>query len=269
MGDFVTFDYPGRSVTTGCAHMAVWLPLFSELCRLEGLVSSHLDVTQVLGSYKKSGETHKDGTAADVAQSARRVAELAREAGAPGSWPRGESWGQPSMANHTHIALDCPCMSRADYQIAAAKAGFNGLGAGGRAGPDYIKRPSVWRNYETGVAWMRQRITELMKDEVDMASMDDLRRAVREAVRDETRQTLTDDKLVTVGSSRWTVSHVLDRQRRQGDELIARVRGLEAALKAVGAQSGIDVQAVYDAAYKGARQGVDDEIDGATVTVQA
>ena len=56
---------------------------------------------------------------------------------------------------------------------------------------------------------------------------------------------------------KWTVAHVLDRQRRQGDELIARVRGLEAALSAVGAQSGVDVQQVYQAAYDGALKGAE------------
>ena len=105
MGDLTTFTFPGRATTRGCQHMAVWLPLFSELCRLEGLVRSHLDVTQVAGDYEKSGGTHEEGTAADVAQYAERVSELAREAGAPASWPRGEAFGQPSMRYHSHLAL--------------------------------------------------------------------------------------------------------------------------------------------------------------------
>ena len=169
MGDLTTFDYPGRTTTRGCQHMAVWLPLFSELCRLEGLVRSHLDVTQVAGDYEKSGGTHEEGTAADVAQYAERVSELAREAGAPASWPRGESFGQPSMRYHSHLALDCPCPSGADYQITAVKAGYNGLDSGGRGGRDYIRRPSTWRNYTSGVAWMRARIAQLQQEEDDMA----------------------------------------------------------------------------------------------------
>lgn len=168
MGDLTTFDYPGRKTTRGCQHMAVWLPLFSELCRLEGLVRSHLDVTQVAGDYEKSGGTHEEGTAADVAQYTERVSELAREAGAPASWPRGEAFGQPSMRYHSHLALDCSCPSGADYQITAVKAGYNGLGAGGRGGKDYIRRPSTWRNYTTGVAWMRARIAQLQQEEDDM-----------------------------------------------------------------------------------------------------
>lgn len=168
MGDLTTFTFPGRKTTHGCRHMAVWLPLFSELCRLEGLVRSHLDVTQVAGDYEKSGGTHREGTAADVEQDAVRVSELAREAGAPASWPRGESYGQPSMRRHSHLALDCSCPSGADYQITAVKAGYNGLGTGGRGGKDYIRRPSVWRNYTTGVAWMRARIAQLQQEEEDM-----------------------------------------------------------------------------------------------------
>lgn len=165
MGDLTTFAFPGRTTTRGCQHMAVWLPLFSELCRLEGLVRSHLDVTQVAGDYEKSGGTHREGTAADVAQDAVRVSELAREAGAPASWPRGESFGQPSMRRHSHLALDCSCPSGADYQITAVKAGYNGLGTGGRGGRDYIRKPSAWRNYTTGVAWMRARIAQLQQEE--------------------------------------------------------------------------------------------------------
>ena len=73
MGDLTTFTFPGRATTRGCQHMAVWLPLFSELCRLEGIVKSHLDVTQVAGDYEKSGGTHREGTAADVEQYAERI----------------------------------------------------------------------------------------------------------------------------------------------------------------------------------------------------
>lgn len=272
MGNLTTFAFPGRTTTRGCRHMAVWLPLFSELCRLEGLVRSHLDVTQVAGDYEKSGGTHREGTAADVAQDAERVSELAREAGAPASWPRGESYGQPSMRRHSHLALDCPCPSGADYQITAVKAGYNGLGTGGRGGKDYIRRPSVWRNYETGVAWMRARIAQLQQEEDDMtpeqsAKLDAVyaavadRAGIERAGESAARQTVN-YPVLRAGAKVPMIQEIADAKTGI-IALNGQVAGLLEAVRSLAEGQGVDLAAVEAAAERGASR----VLDGATITI--
>lgn len=232
------FEFPGRPSTYGCPHMAVWLPLFSRLCQLRGIVDEHLDVSQVAGDYSGSGITHLDGTAADVWQHTPEVAELAREAGAPASWPRGPKFGQGSMSYHSHLVLDCPCVSRADYQIAAVKAGGDGLGVGGMAGDDYIPRPSVWRNYWDGLAWLRSQIDQL-----------------------EEEMKLTDDDLDRIADRVWSKALPWPDGRGGTKHVSAKFaaywirNAISAVLRAVKGSDPVDAAEVYGAAYDGAQAG--------------
>lgn len=148
----------------GCEHMAAWWPLFSRMGRALGLVRECFDIVQAQGASSKSADTHLQGTCVDVTQDAPEVAALARECGAPGSWGRGPRYNQTGFDAHSHLGLDCPCWSNADYQIAAVKAGYDGLGVNGRGGKDYIAVPDVWRDWESGIAHMEQRLVILEDD---------------------------------------------------------------------------------------------------------
>lgn len=117
-------------------------------------------IIQARGGAAASAGTHTDGAAIDVRvwsltkAQRRRIVLLARECGFPASWDR--AW--PGN-EHLHLAADIPGVwTRASYQVTAVKAGFNGLGSGGRGGRDDGPKPSAWRNTDTGAAWARQKL---------------------------------------------------------------------------------------------------------------
>lgn len=117
-------------------------------------------IIQARGGAVASAGTHVDGASVDVRvwsltkAQRRRIVLLARECGFPASWDR--AW--PGN-EHLHLAADIPgTWTRASYQVAAVKAGYNGLGSGGRGGRDDGPKPSAWRNTTTGPEWARQRL---------------------------------------------------------------------------------------------------------------
>lgn len=117
-------------------------------------------IIQARGGAAASAGTHTDGAAIDVRvwsltkAQRRRIVLLARECGFPASWDR------PWAGNeHLHLGADIPGVwTRVSYQVTAVKAGFNGLGSGGRGGGDDGPKPSAWRNTDTGAAWARQKL---------------------------------------------------------------------------------------------------------------
>lgn len=117
-------------------------------------------IIQARGGAVASAGTHIDGACVDVRvwgltkAQRRRIVLLARECGFPASWDR--AW---SGNEHLHLGADIPGVwTRASYQVAAVKSGFNGLGSGGRGGRDDGPKPSAWRNTATGPEWARQRL---------------------------------------------------------------------------------------------------------------
>lgn len=146
----------------GCPHMAEWLPVFTALCIKRGYIRQSLDIVQAQGGSPLSGGTHVEGTALDITQMSAALVADAREAGARAAWRRGRAWAQ-DFDDHTHLAIDCPCASGADYQTAAVDAGYDGLGYMGRAHRDYEKRPTGRRDYRAGIVWMQQQL--LLGDE--------------------------------------------------------------------------------------------------------
>ena len=129
MGDGIALTDLGQTLTSGeraygCPHMAQWWPVFTRLQILRGRIKACLDIVQAYGWSDKSGGTHGQGTAVDVTQTDAGIVADAREAGARGTWCRGKRWGQASMGDHIHLALDCPCASGSDYQIGAADDGY-------------------------------------------------------------------------------------------------------------------------------------------------
>lgn len=166
MGDGIALTDLGQTLTSGeraygCPHMAQWWPVFTRLQILRGRIKACLDIVQAYGWSDKSGGTHGQGTAVDVTQTDAGIVADAREAGARGTWCRGKRWGQASMGDHIHLALDCPCASGSDYQLAAADDGYNGLGYLGRGGRDYHPAPKVRRDWLAGIAWMQAEIARL------------------------------------------------------------------------------------------------------------
>lgn len=166
MGDGIALTDLGQTLTSGeraygCPHMAQWWPVFTRLQILRGRIKACLDIAQAYGWSDKSGGTHGQGTAVDTAQTDAGIVADAREAGARGTWCRGKRWGQASMGDHIHLALDCPCASGSDYQIGAADDGYNGLGYLGRGGRDYHPAPKVRRDWRVGIAWMQAEIARL------------------------------------------------------------------------------------------------------------
>ena len=166
MGDGIALTDLGQTLTSGeraygCPHMAQWWPVFTRLQILRGRIKACLDIVQAYGWSDKSGGTHGQGTAVDVTQTDAGIVADAREAGARGTWCRGKRWGQASMGDHIHLALDCPCASGSDYQLAAADDGYNGLGYLGRGGRDYHPAPKVRRDWKAGIAWMQAEIARL------------------------------------------------------------------------------------------------------------
>lgn len=87
-----------------------------------------------------------------------------------------------------------------------------------------------------------------------MASLTELRTTLR--------ATLTEDKLVPVGKTKWSFSHLLDWLRRKSVEDGAKIVALQASVKALAAKQGLNIDQVYASAYKGALDGATaDEIE--------
>ena len=149
----------------GCPHMAAWLRAWTAYGIARGWIKESWDVVQALGYGSLSGGTHgPPGTCLDLlipaGVSGGEIAEAAREAGTF-AWARGARWGQPSMGEHIHLGLFCPCASPADYQGVAMRKGRDGLGDGGMAGPDYHTRPAAPRDFWAGIDWMHAQTRKL------------------------------------------------------------------------------------------------------------
>lgn len=142
-----------------CAHWAQTWPLVTRLWGLRFPTAHPLEIVQALGSAAASAGTHgSPGTALDLrtyrytSTQIQWLVQMLRNAGADATWYR--NW---DGNRHIHSALDCPCVSPADYQITAVRQGYNGLGSGGRKGVD-DGPPVSRRNHAAGLAWLRSEI---------------------------------------------------------------------------------------------------------------
>lgn len=134
-------------------------------------------IIQAYGDADASAGTHgKPPAAVDIrtrgltSEQIEALVALLRECGFAATWFR--DW---EGNEHLHAATDIGAWTPARYQIVAVKAGFNGLGSGGRGGPDYHPAPSVWRTAQTGAVWALARLEEEMQisdsDKRDIARM--------------------------------------------------------------------------------------------------
>lgn len=135
---------------------AKWWALFVEMVRSE--LGLELEIIQARGLGSKSGGTHADGWAVDIrtwkftrAQVEALVA-LARRCGASATWYRTKAQG---FDPHIHLVVDSGATWTASrYQTVAVRAGYNGLGSGGRGGQDTHPAPRPWRTGAQGIDYM-------------------------------------------------------------------------------------------------------------------
>ncbi len=157
--------YIGRNYRGNPAYLAdipaTWWSLW-----LACIARDHPDIKVVLiqaaGSAAASAGTHADGWAVDLQtwhltreQRERLVAHMRRN-GASGTWYR----YPPLFDQHIHAALDSGYRTtNSSYQVAAVKAGYDGLGSGGRRGRDIHPAPAEWITAEEGIRQMKARLS--------------------------------------------------------------------------------------------------------------
>ena len=154
---------------------AKWWQLFARYAaaRLPGV---KLVIIQARGGYSGSAGTHADGWAVDLqtwhltdAQIDKLVA-LSRSVGGV-AWLRNKQHG--GFESHIHIAIDSGgAYTNCQYQVEAARNGYDGLGYRGRRGRDYHSAPSGgWKTAAQGIqAMINHLVTE--EDDLPYASKD-------------------------------------------------------------------------------------------------
>lgn len=139
-----------------CICLAEWLPYYERELKARGILpaGSTLTVYQLIGGAVASGGTHATGGAFDVADlPGDEELWVARQMGSA-AWSRRTNWDGNNGIAHIHGVLrGCPHNGPARYQIAALDAGYNGLGAGGRGGPDDGPKPFPTWTWRDGVSW--------------------------------------------------------------------------------------------------------------------
>ena len=145
--------YRGRQA---CDCHTKWLPVYERELLDRKVIKVELDIFQLIGGAPQSGGTHTTGGAIDTGQVQAEAIAVARQMGADASWHRPYNWDGDGGMEHAHLVLTgCPHNAPARYQIDAVRAGFNGLGRGGRGGPDDGPRPLSGRTWQEGIAWAR------------------------------------------------------------------------------------------------------------------
>ena len=138
----------------------------ADLVMLRLGINLRLRIVQAYGAADASAGTHGAPPAAiDIRTRGLTLAQilalvaLLRECGWAATWYR--DW----VGNyHVHAACDISTWTPARYQITAVKAGYDGLGSGGRKGKDPHGQPSTWRTAKTGATWARTQIAAEKSD---------------------------------------------------------------------------------------------------------
>ena len=142
-----------------CACLIEWLPAYEAELLARGVIQYSIDIYQLIGGAKASGGTHAEGGAFDIAQTSPLAIRIARQMGADATWWRKPNWDGRGGISHTHgVLTGCPHNRPARYQIEAVRAGYNGLGRGGRGGPDDGPRPLSGRTWRQGIEWHKRAV---------------------------------------------------------------------------------------------------------------
>ena len=245
-------DVNGRRALLHPTAAQWWRPFVQIVKRELGV---DLEIIQARGTYAGSGNTHADGWAIDLrtwrfsTATVLAIVALARAFGASATWYRTTVGSGP----HIHLVVDAGSWTTASsYQTAAVRAGYDGLGPGGRARRDPHPKPDAWLTGKQGIAAME------LKLRTTLSLIDTITTAAKEAampITDSDAQKIA-VKVVTmqthyaapVGSV--TMQEELINLRRKTDAILAGQAALTAALKA--AAAGGDVADVERAAERGA-----------------
>lgn len=175
-----------------CPCQVVWLPAFEAEAQRRGILAGPLPISQLIGGDRRSGGTHLDGGEADFYPLAgiKQVDDegglvwLARRMGADATWHRGFNWDGRNGVEHVHSGLTgCPHnVAVAGYQLAAVRAGFNGLGHAGEGAPDTGPRPLSGRTWQQGIEWAKEqvmvdenRMREIAREEIAKVDVGELK----------------------------------------------------------------------------------------------
>lgn len=146
---------------TACECQQQWLPMFEREAKALGFLDGPLPLSQIIGGAAASGGTHATGGADDTypltaIKDVEAYVRLSRDMGADATWLRPANWDGAGGVAHVHRVLtNCPHNGPARYQIAAVRAGYNGLGSGGRGALDDGPRPLSLRTWQEGLVWRR------------------------------------------------------------------------------------------------------------------
>lgn len=209
-----------------CPCLAAWLPVFEAELQRRGLLVGPLRIYQLIGGAAASGGTHATGGAFDLLDLPGAEDQwVARQMGADATWARLYNWdGRGGMA-HTHgVLTGCPHNGPARYQIDAVRAGFNGLGAGGRGAPDPGPRPLSGRTWQQGIEWAQalQEEHEMTPDQANLL----------EQIAADTKATRTDvAALKRQGAKvREKVTRLIERTKKGQAATVAELEDIKAAL---------------------------------------
>lgn len=139
-----------------CPCQGRWFPVFEQELRELGIITAPLRLAQLIGDAKDSAKVHTLGGCADWWETDVRIAQIAREMGAPATWTR--TTGSFADNQHTHSGLrGCPHMASGGLaQIREVDAGGDGLL--GTAPDDPRLKPYLnTRSWEDGIAWAKRR----------------------------------------------------------------------------------------------------------------
>lgn len=140
-----------------CECLREWIPVYEQELQELGILKGELNIFQLNGTAPESAGTHTGGAADFIDLPGGDEVLIAREMGAPATWTRPFNWnGKNGIAHNHSILRGCPHNFGGRYQITAVEDGFNGLGTGGRGGPDTGPRPVSPRTWQEGIAWARR-----------------------------------------------------------------------------------------------------------------
>lgn len=139
-----------------CPCQAAWFPVFEQELRERGIIKQHLTLAQLIGGAEASAGTHSGGGAADWWETDIRIAQVARELGAPATWPR--TTGSFANNKHTHSVLrGCPHLDPgAVAQINEVDRGGDGL-VGSIADHPELKRFTNKRTWRQGIVHAKRK----------------------------------------------------------------------------------------------------------------
>ena len=206
------------------------------------------------------------------------VVRLLRECGWIATWYR--DWAGNL---HIHAVCDIGTWSPARYQCTAVKAGYDGLGAGGRKGRDTHPKPSTWRTAAQGAAWAEAQITPHrtdLEELLDTMDTKDLTKIINDTINNNpTIKIVASRAGEAEGAAKKAVAQTSPIRRGATDislrqevadaktsalAIQGQMAGLTAAITQLAKGQPLDLAAIEAAAKRGVEEG----LAGARVTVE-